>query len=80
MITATILTTATFADRVVRLIENYSVFRAGSYRDGKSWTVEVEYSREAASTHGMAGYQRTCVLFSEAADLFDEFVAAYSVS
>jgi hypothetical protein len=73
------LTTETFADKVVKLVENATDRRVigGMERIVKSWTVVIEYSREASSRHGRAGYQRTCVLFSEAADLFDEFVAAY---
>jgi len=77
--TKTTLTTETFADKVVKLIENTAdrVVRGGRETVEKTWIVEITYSKEASGRHGMAGYQRTCFLFSDAANLFDEFVAAY---
>lgn len=77
--TQTTLTTETFADKVVKLIENTAdrVVCGGRETIAKTWIVEVTYSKGAASRHGMAGYQRTCCLFGDAANLFDEFVAAY---
>jgi len=76
------LTTEVFDDKTVRLVERATDRQVigGVERIVKSWIVVVEYSKEASSRHGYAGYQRSCVLFSDAADLFDEFVAAYQAA